>query len=100
MAADLGFIPHAAERHAHELAVGGAGDRLPERGLAYARRADEAQDRRLHLVDARLHREVLHDALLHLLQAVVVLVQDLLRLLDVLGDLRFLAPGRLTMVSM
>ena len=37
VAADLGLVAHAAERHAHELAVGGARDGLAERGLADAR---------------------------------------------------------------
>jgi len=37
VATDLGLVAHAAERHAHELAPGGAGDRLAERGLADAR---------------------------------------------------------------
>ena len=66
MAADFGFVAHPAQRHAHELAVGGARDRLPQRGLAHAGRADQAQDRCLHLVDALLHREVLQDAFLDL----------------------------------
>ena len=48
MAADLGLVAHAAERDAHELAARGARDRLAERGLADARRADEAEDRALH----------------------------------------------------
>jgi hypothetical protein len=78
VAADLGLVAHAAQRHAHELAVGGLGDRLAERGLADAGRADQAQDRRLQLVDALLHGEVLEDAFLDLLQAVVVLVEHLL----------------------
>ena len=47
MAAQLGFVVHAAQTHALELAPDGARDRLPERGLADAGRADEAQDRRL-----------------------------------------------------
>ena len=58
---------------------------LRERGLADAGRADEAQDRALELLHERLHREVLEDALLHLLQAVVVLVEDLLGLVDVVA---------------
>jgi hypothetical protein len=45
VAADLGLVAHAAQRHAHELAAGRLGDRLAERGLADAGRADEAQDR-------------------------------------------------------
>ena len=53
-----------------------AGDGLGQRGLADARRADEAEDRPLELLHQRLHGEVLEDALLDLLQAVVVLVED------------------------
>ena len=49
VAADLGLVVHAAEADAHEFAAHGAGDRLAERGLADAGRADEAQDRRLAL---------------------------------------------------
>ena len=78
MAANLGLVAHAAERHAHELASGRLGDRLAERGLADAGRADQAEDRSGQLVGALLHREVLDDALLDLLQAVVIGVEDLL----------------------
>ena len=84
MAADLRFVAHAAERDAHELAVHRARDRLAERRLADAGRADEAQDRAL---DRRrvaallrlqlLHREVLDDPLLDLVEIVVVLVEHL-----------------------
>ena len=34
MPADLRLVAHAAERHAHELAARGIGDRHAERGLA------------------------------------------------------------------
>jgi hypothetical protein len=54
--------------------------------------ADEAQDRRLELVHALLHREVLDDALLHLLEAVVVGVEHLDRVGEVAADLALLAP--------
>ena len=73
--ADLGLVAHAAERHAHELASGGAGDRLADRGLAGARRADQREDRpglRVGLDTAVLaqlaHRQVLGDAVLDVLQ--------------------------------
>ena len=92
MAADLGLVAHAAQAHPDELAARGLGDRLAERGLADAGRADEAQDRRLQPVDALLHREVLDDALLDLLEAVVVGVEDLHRGGEVLADLALLAP--------
>ena len=58
---------------------------LRERRLADAGRPDEAEDRALELLHQRLHREVLEDALLDLLQAVVVLVEDLLGLVDVVA---------------
>src|SRR3546814_15257170 len=61
--ADLGLVTHAAKRHAHIFAAGRLGDRLGGRGLADARRADEAQDRSLDLRGARLHREIFNDAL-------------------------------------
>jgi hypothetical protein len=57
---------------------GRLGDRLAERGLADAGRADEAQDRALQLVRRALHGEILDDALLDLLQAVVIGVEHLL----------------------
>ena len=78
MAADLGLVAHAAERHAHELASGRLGDRFAERGLADAGRPDQAQDRPGQLVGALLHREVLDDALLDLLEAEMVGVENLL----------------------
>ena len=44
VAADLGFIPHATEGHANELAAGGLGNRHSQRSLADAGRSDEAED--------------------------------------------------------
>ena len=60
MAADLGFVVHAAQARPHELAPDRARDALAERRLADAGRADEAQDRaaalRLSLRTARYSR--------------------------------------------
>ena len=92
MATDLGLVAHAAERHANELAAGGAGHALAERGFAHARRPDQAEDGRLDLVDALLHREVLEDAVLDLVEAVVVFVEHLLGEGQVLLDLGLLRP--------
>ena len=77
MAADLGLVAHAAERDAHELAAERAGDRAAERGLADARRADEAEDRAAGVRLQLAHGEVFEDALLDLLEVVVVLVEHL-----------------------
>ena len=84
MAPDLGLVAHAAEGDAHEVAARRAGDRLAERGLADAGRSDEAEDRALDLLDERLNRQVLEDALLGLVEAVVVRVEDPLRNVQVL----------------
>ena len=92
---NLGLVTHAAQRHAHELAVGGAGNRLPQRGLAYTGRPDQAQDRRLELVDTLLHREVFQDALLDLFQAKVVFVEDGFGGIDFLTDLGLLLPRQI-----
>ncbi len=51
-----------------------------QRGLAHARRSDEAQNRPLHVRLQTPHRQVIQNAVLHLLQVVVILVENLLRL--------------------
>ena len=80
VAADLGLVAHAAEAQAVELAAERRGDGLAEAGLADARRADEAQDRALDVGLHLAHRQVLEDAVLDLLEVVVVVVEDLLGL--------------------
>jgi hypothetical protein len=67
---------------------------LAERSLAHARRAHQAQDGGLDLVHALLHREVFKDAVLDLLQAVVVFVEHALGMRQVVFDLGLLAPGQ------
>jgi hypothetical protein len=90
---DLRLIVHAAERHAHEVAAGRPRDRLAERGLADAGRADKAQDRPGQLVGALLDGEVFDDAFLDLLQAEVIVVENLLGSLEIPLDLGLLVPG-------
>ena len=84
MAADLRLVADAAERHADELAVERAGDRLADRRLAGAGRPDQGEDRARLLVglDAPLltelaHRDVLDDAVLDVLETGVVGVEHL-----------------------
>src|SRR5439155_1808632 len=92
MAADLGLIAHAAERHADEFAARRLGDRLAERGLADARGTDEAQYRTAQLVGAALDGEILDDALLHLLEAEMIAIESVLGEFEVALDLALLAP--------
>src|SRR5271157_5766414 len=91
MAANFGFVVHAAQGDADELAAEGARNGFAEGGLADARRPDEAKDRPLHAWLEFLDGQVVEDALLHLIQVVVVLVQDFVRFHDV----DFRAAGRL-----
>ena len=60
--------------------AGGSRDRSAKRGLAHTGRADEAEDRTLQLVGARLDRKIFDDSLLHLLKAIMVFVENVLRL--------------------
>src|SRR5581483_1219578 len=83
MTADLGFVVHAAERDAHELAPGRPRDRLAERGLADAGRSDEAKYRALALRVEFAHGEILENAALDLFEAVMILVEHLARPFDI-----------------
>jgi hypothetical protein len=69
-----------------------AGDRLPERGLADAGRADEEQDRAARVGLQAADREELEDAVLDALEAVVVVVEHLARVGEVEVVLGRLAP--------
>ncbi len=92
--ADLGLVAHAADRDALELAAQRLGDRLPERGLADAGRPDEAEDRPVQVVLQLAHGEELEDAVLDLLEVVVVAVEDLARVLEVEVVLARRVPGQ------
>ena len=92
MTTNLCLIAHASKRHADVLAARGFGDRLTQGSLADTRWADEAQDRRLHLIHALLYRKVLHDAILDFFKAVMVFVQYQFRVQQIVLDLGLLAP--------
>jgi hypothetical protein len=93
VAPDLGLVSDAADRDAHELAPERAGNRLPERGLADSWRPDEAEDRPREILLELRDGEMLDDPLLHLLEVVVVLVEDLARLVEVEVVLGRFPPG-------
>ena len=94
VAADLGLVAHAADADALEPAAQRACDRLAERGLADPGRAGEAEDAaagvRLELADG----EELEDAVLDLLDVVVVGVEHLARVREVEVVLGALVPGQ------
>src|SRR5438034_4194775 len=108
MASDVGLVAGAAERNANVRPTHGARDRLGDRGLAYPRGADEQQDltARLLIVFVALRHRVgralpqltygqeLEDLILHVLETVVILLEDLRRPLQVERLLRPLVPGQ------
>ena len=104
MTADLRLVADAAEGDADELAAQRPGDRLTERGLADTGRADQrhhrtrataADDLETTLRTTGADREVLHDPILDVVEAVVIGVQHLARGGDVgrVGGLG--VPGQL-----
>src|SRR5690606_38549950 len=95
VAADLRLVPDAAEAGADELATQGASDAAAQARLAHAGRTHEAEDGAAHLVAGQLaHGQELQDALLHLLQAIVILVEHLLSLDDADLAVALLGPGQ------
>ena len=77
MAADLRLVADPADRQPFELPPQRPGDRAAERGLADARRADEAQDRAPRVGLQPADGQELEDPVLDLVDVVVVLVEDL-----------------------
>src|SRR5207245_5155044 len=92
VAADFRLIPHPSEREAHEFATCGSSDRPPERSLADARGADEAENGTLRVFHELPDRQKLQDALLDLLKPVVVVFEDLFSAAGVPDFLRLLLP--------
>ena len=85
----------AAERHSYILALHGRRYALSETGLAHSRRPVQADDRRLQVAPKLQHGQVLEYALLGLLHAVVVMVEDFLRSLQLEVVLGIFAPWQL-----
>ena len=83
---DLGIVAHTAQRHTHKLSAHGAGDAATQAGLAHAGRSNEEQDAAFFIFEFQ-NRQVLQNALFDFFEAIVVLIQNAARLLQV--DLGF-----------
>src|SRR4029077_13156046 len=101
VAADLRLVPDTAQGDPDELAAHGPRDRLAERRLADAGRADQgehgtgapaADDPEAAAAAPLAHPQVLDAPALHVVEPGVVLVEDLPRAGDVVGVLGHLAP--------
>ncbi len=83
MALDFGFVAHAAEAEAVERSTEGFGDGFADAGLAHARRAHQQHDGAADLALVGADREELEDAVLDIVEAGMVVVQHLARVLEV-----------------
>ena len=81
--ADLRFIPHAAQAHPAEFAAHGMCNRARNAGFARARRADKAEDRPLDILFLLADGQVFHDALFHLIQAKMLIIQRALGIVQI-----------------
>ena len=92
MTTNLRLITHATECHTNKFSIRRTRDRLTERCLAYAGRADETKNRRLNFFDALLHGEVFQNAFLDFIESVVVVFEHFLCMREIIVDLGFFLP--------
>ena len=83
MTLDLGLVAHAADAESVEGSAQRFGDGLADAGLAHARWADQQHDRAADLALPGAHGEELEDAFFDVVQAGMVLIQHLARVLEV-----------------
>ncbi len=93
---DLRDIGQTSDGEAEELAVQSTGDRLANRRLANTRGTNQANDFTLDGATKLPDGEELQDAVLDVLQAVVILVQDRLRVGNRVVLRRMTAPRNLS----
>ena len=93
MSPDVRLVPDTAQTQPGQLPVHGLGHGQGDGGFAHARGAHQAEDLALGLGVQLPHGDEFQDPLLHLVQAVVVLVQDLPGLFHVSPVVGLHTPG-------
>src|SRR5229473_151289 len=93
MAANFSLIAHAAERDTNEFAAGGVADGHGERGLAHARRSDEAKDGAFGIFYELAYGKEFEDALFDFIEAVMLVVENFFGGFDVTDFFGTLLPG-------
>ena len=94
VSAYLGLIVDATKRHTHIFALQRLGNGLAKRGLAYSRRAVEADDGGFQVATHFYHCKMLEDALFYLVEAVVVAVEYLTGVLHIKIVVGAVTPGK------
>ena len=95
VAAYFGLVVDAAQAHANEFAIHRPGDRLAKGCLANAWRSDKTEDRSLTLRGELADRQIFDDALLDLVQPIMVFIEDATRFRDIDRCLLRQGPGEL-----
>ena len=95
VAADFRFIMDAAQADAHILFIQGSGYRAGNRRFSRSRRSHQADDRAVALLCQNADRKILQHPLFHLLETIMVLLQDLLCMPDIVVVLRYFIPRKL-----
>ena len=94
MAADFGLVTHAAQRYARKFALNRLGNTACQARLAHARGTNKTEDRATCALRQRTHRKIFQNALLNLLQSIMVCIQRILRLFQIKIILGELTPGQ------
>ena len=95
VASYLSLIPYTAQRHPYELPVGGSCYGFRYRSLSDSRRTYKADDRTLVVLCKVLHGKAFKYPFLHLLESVMIFVEDLLGPVDIAVDLAGLVPRKI-----
>ena len=94
MTADFRFITHTAQRNAGKFTLNRLGNTACQACFTYARRSYQTQNRTACAFGQRTYCQILQDTLLNLLQAVVIFIKNVLRLIYIKIILGKFAPGQ------
>ena len=84
VAPDLRLVPNASQADPNIFLVQSARHRAGNGGFPRSGRAHQTENRAVPLLRQGAHRQILQDALLHLFQAVMILIENLLRMPDII----------------
>ena len=93
MAADFRLIAHSTQSKPDKLAAGGPCDRHTQGGFAHARRSNKTENRSFGFLYQLAYGEELENAVLDLVEAVMIFVQNLFGQFDIADFPGLLLPG-------
>src|SRR6059058_5634574 len=96
MSADFCFVAHAAETDPDKFSAQCVGNRLTETGFAHARRPKKTEDRAVSVRIEFAHRQIFDQPLFHLLQVVMIAIENFLRLVEIKIVLAQFVPGQIS----